>query len=70
MTEHGPVARLEQRCVRPGKWLIEGWNAHRVQDAMDSRNHWWTAEKFGESFTRHNLSDIREEITFRTERES
>lgn len=23
-TEHGPVIPLEQRCIRPGHWLIEG----------------------------------------------
>ncbi len=27
----GPVMPLEQRCVRPGLWLIEGYTVMRVQ---------------------------------------
>jgi hypothetical protein len=64
------IPSLEQRCIRPGEWMIEGWNCRRVQDMTDSRNYWWVCERFkGEYFHRHNLADVREVIAEKKEME-
>lgn len=61
-TDNPEELGLEQSCVRPGEWLIEGYTVRRVQDAMNSRNWWWTAEGSGGRKTYHYLDDIREWI--------
>lgn len=61
--EHGPVTPLEQRCVEPGRWLIEGWEVRRHGSAR--RPSIWIAERDGERFSRTNLAAVREEIRSR-----
>jgi hypothetical protein len=51
---------LEQSCIEPGRWGIEGWTVTRTTDG-------WTAERFGEQFDRRTLGEVREEIADRIE---
>jgi hypothetical protein len=37
MREHGPVVPLEQRCIEPGHWLIEGRRVKAIYQGR-SRN--------------------------------
>jgi hypothetical protein len=30
VTEHPEALGLEQRCIRPGEWMIEGYRVERV----------------------------------------
>jgi len=39
-SDSGPVLGLEQRCIRPGRWLIEGYTV--VRHGTASRPLHWT----------------------------
>jgi hypothetical protein len=47
---------LEQRCVAPGHWVIEGWDV-RITPQRD-----WRATRFGEQFRARTLADVKDEI--------
>lgn len=53
---------LEQSCVRPGHWRIEGWDVRRVDRT-------WIAARFADepAIVRPTLHAIREEIADRIE---
>lgn len=63
-SEHGPVLPLEQRCLRPGLWLIEGWEAERYH--WTGHGWWWrirgSADRPAPGVARRSLSEIREWI--------
>ena len=54
---------LEQQCVRPGKWLIEGWVV--IRHAPPHQRMYWHAQAFGIAFTKSTLAAIRDEIANR-----
>jgi hypothetical protein len=58
----GPLNPLEQQCLEPGHWLIEGWDVLRVY----SRGYGvqWVALRSGEQFARRTLADIRARIEY------
>jgi hypothetical protein len=64
--ESRPVLPLEQRCVRPGYWVIEGWDVRR-QAVSNPYYGYWAARRPGEDFQRRTLALIREEIRNRME---
>lgn len=43
MTEHAEALPLEQSCVRPGLWLIEGYRVERVR-ISGQRTRWSIGE--------------------------
>lgn len=62
-SEHGPVMPLEQKCVRPGEWLIEGYTVRHVKYA---RPHGWWWRIAGPApvpgVQRRTLAEIRDWI--------
>lgn len=53
-TERGPLVSLEQRCVQPGYWLIEGHEVRRRGRGV------WTVRDPGEyEFTARTLPIAR-----------
>ena len=71
MNREGPPetipAGLEQRCVRAGCWLIEGWDVRRLPGYEKG----WRATRFPEDgeIRRYLLADIRDEIIRRRDAE-
>ncbi len=61
-----PERQLSQRRVRPGRYLIEGWDVRRIGPA--SRPLSWGAERGEDYFQRATLPEIRREIRRRLER--
>lgn len=67
--ESGPVIPLEQRCVRPGLWRIEGWDVERYH----WQGHGWRWRIKGSTdvpapgVQRRTLAEIREWIRERRE---
>jgi hypothetical protein len=51
---------LEQRCVRPGRWVIEGWDVRK--EAKHPHYGYWVARRFGEVFEQRTLAGVREEV--------
>lgn len=52
---HG--APLEQSCIRPGHWRIEGYDVHRVRDGGET---YWEIRRFGQHVeTAVSLGDAR-----------
>lgn len=49
-SEHGPAQPLEQRCVRPGHWVIEGYDVQRFtgRRARSWHTEWHAAWSPGE----------------------
>lgn len=43
--DSGPVVGLEQACVRPGHWLIEGYDVMRMTHNSPRRR--WEIMRFG-----------------------
>lgn len=44
-TERGALlAALEHRCLRPGKWLVEGWTVERYKASGGTWRVWRTGE--------------------------
>jgi hypothetical protein len=61
--DSGPVMPLEQKCLRPGDWLIEGYSVQRVRVTRGVVR--WVTKGYaghpgGSSFK--TLSDAREWI--------
>jgi hypothetical protein len=44
--DSGPVAQLEQRCVEPGHWLIEGRHVRAVYQGRSRKVLSWTVGVF------------------------
>ena len=61
MTDNPEALSLEQKCIEPGHWLIEGWHVRRKAVSKPYRS-WWVARSRGEEFQRRTLALIREEI--------
>jgi hypothetical protein len=62
--ESGPVMPLEQRCVEPGHWLIEGYDVKRVKYGWP-QGWWWRIALPGgvlAEVQRRTLGEIREWI--------
>jgi hypothetical protein len=43
--EHGPVVPLEQRCIEPGHWLIEGRHVRAVYQGRSRNVLGWNVEQ-------------------------
>jgi hypothetical protein len=64
--DSGPVAPLEQRCVRPGLWIIEGYEVKRhprrgPKEGL-SPNYWAISEGGFLVASMDRLDDAREWI--------
>jgi hypothetical protein len=44
--EHGPAEPLEQRCVEPGHWLIEGRHVRAVFQGRSRKVMSWSVMAF------------------------
>jgi hypothetical protein len=55
------MSRLEQSCVRPGLWLIEGRTVRRITPASAKRTK-WQIEYFGRIAYAATLERARELI--------
>jgi hypothetical protein len=44
MSEHHEALGLEQSCVRPGHWLIEGYDVTREHPVLGT----WVVSRFGQ----------------------
>ncbi|SKY02323.1 Uncharacterised protein [Mycobacteroides abscessus subsp. massiliense] len=55
-------AKLEQKCIEPGHWLIEGYDVWR-EDAWAYSDTVWHIEQFGKRVaTCISLADARDSI--------
>ena len=66
-SEHGPVTPLEQRCVRPGVWLIEGYRVRRIKYVRGGSRPlgtWWRVTQPDGKLAdpRRTLNEVREWI--------
>jgi hypothetical protein len=57
--ERGPVQPLEERCVKPGHWVIEGYDVFRIRGTGDRR---WQIEGPAPRVGRRTLDEIRDWI--------
>jgi hypothetical protein len=57
--DSGPVEPLEERCERPGHWVIEGRDVRRVRGTGDRR---WQIDGPGRKVGRRTLDEIRDWI--------
>lgn len=68
MTDNPEALGLEQRCVRPGQWVIEGYTVTRTIGRgvnTGKRLVWWTiTEPKGVGVTRNTLDKVREWIRY------
>lgn len=58
--DSGPVSPLEQRCVRPGHWVIEGYDVMRRSNVRPDST-WWVIGKLEFSTLAEARDWIREE---------
>lgn len=68
---HPEMLGLEQKCVKPGQWLIEGYDVRRVRGGGWKRRSWisWVIEYRGRFVDSVNtLADARDYIRTRVNR--
>jgi hypothetical protein len=59
-TDNPEALGLEQKCVKPGRWLIEGYNVVR---RGTSGHTWWLISRDGTALAnRDTLTEAREWI--------
>lgn len=64
MTEHAEALGLEQKCVRPGLWHIEGYTVRRM-----GRGLWYTYREFTGRRAAAGLGTLISTTTLREARE-